>query len=113
ARAFSSSTQLLSAPLSSDVIQKWAPQLELINVRTGQSMVGGAIPELMVLDDIRKQAEKAIGSKPVSASCVSPTECPHTPDSITIVIIITIIITIIIITNIIIIMFSLSSFSFL
>ena len=31
-------------------------------------MVAGAIPELVVLGSIRKQAEQAMGSKPVSST---------------------------------------------
>ena len=32
-----------------------------------QPMMGGAIPGLLILDSIRKQAEQVMGSKPVSS----------------------------------------------
>jgi hypothetical protein len=35
-------------------------------IKNGGSMVGGAIPGLVVLGSIRKQAEQTRGSKPVS-----------------------------------------------
>jgi hypothetical protein len=35
-------------------------------IKGGGPLVGGAIPELVVLGSIRKQAEQARGSKPVS-----------------------------------------------
>jgi hypothetical protein len=37
-----------------------------------QPIVGGAIPRLVVLGSIRKQAEQAVGSKPVSSTLPRP-----------------------------------------
>jgi len=52
-------------------------------IKVGGPIVGGAIPGLVVLGSIRKQAELARGSKPVSKifpwalhQYLSPSSCP-------------------------------------
>jgi hypothetical protein len=44
-------------------------------IKGGDPIVGGAIPRLVVLGSLRKQAEQARGSKPVTSLhglCISP-----------------------------------------
>jgi hypothetical protein len=49
-------------------------------IKGGERIVGGAIPELVVLGSVRKQAEQARGSKPISTIPPQPLQQPLLPD---------------------------------